>query len=179
MSQPFSQRKLVALLTLAPVVMFGFGFALVPLYEVICDIAFLNGKTNDEPAVIAADQSVAVDRRIKVQFLVNLNAGAPWQVAPEMATMEVVPGRFYQTHFTATNTTGHTLTGQAVPSVVPWKSAPHFQKIECFCFERQDFGPRESKSMPLAFRVDPELAEDIHTITLSYTFFRVDQQRGS
>ena len=173
-----ANKRLLKQLVLSAVAMFGFGFALVPLYNVICQVTGLNGKTNTEAVALSAVQGgVDTSRTVTVEFLATTNAMAPWQFAPNVKKMEVHPGEFYQTSFFAKNLTDHELIGQATPSVVPGQAARHFQKIECFCFSRQTFAPGEARDMPLAFRIAPELSPAISTITLSYTFFKVEEEQ--
>ena len=157
--------------------MAGFGFALVPLYNVFCDITGLNGKTDNEAAVVT-DSRIDTERTITVELVATLNTTAPWEFAPREAKMQVHPGEFYQTSFFARNLTNEALVGQAIPSVAPGLAAKHFQKIECFCFSRQAFEPGEGRDMPLTFRIDPDLSKDVSTVTLSYTFFRLEDQEG-
>ena len=173
-SSDVTNRRTVAWLALAVVAMFGFGYALVPLYYVLCDITGLGGRANSE-AIAAEEMKGDVDtqRTITVEFIANVNSGAPWEFSPKVTRMEVHPGEFYQTSYIAQNLSDSSLIGQAVPSIAPAKGSLHFKKIECFCFSRQDFKPGESKDMPVVFRIDPEISKDIATITLSYTFYRV------
>ncbi len=168
-----ANRRLVRRLLLLTLGMFGFGFAMVPFYDVLCQITGLNGKTGGRVAVV---EPVKVDesRTVTVEFVASLNLGAPWDFAPQVARMQVHPGRFYQTHFLAKNLANQPMTGQAIPSVTPGLAASHFQKIECFCFNHQLFQAGEGKEMPVTFRIDPNLPTDIRTVTLSYTFFRID-----
>ncbi len=172
-----ANRRLIGKLLLMVAAMFSFGFAMVPLYDVFCDITGLNGKTANEAAVVT-DSTVDRQRTVTVQFVASVNAGSPWEFTPEAATLEVNPGEFYQTYFRARNMSGQALVGQAIPSVAPGLAARHFQKIECFCFNRQDFAAGEGRDMPLVFRVDPQLDPEIRTITLSYTFFKLDDLGG-
>lgn len=174
-----ANRRLVRRLLLAVVGMFGFGFALVPLYNIFCEITGLNGKTGG-PAVIASEAQGAIDtqRVITVEFMASVNAAAPWRFQPAVVKMRVHPGEIYQTSYSAKNLSGRSLLGQAVPSVAPGQAAEYFQKIECFCFARQAFAPGENKDMPLIFRIDPNLPADISTLTLSYTFFKLDERDG-
>ncbi len=172
-----ANRRLVKRLLLITVAMFGFGFAMVPMYDVLCAITGLNGKTGGR---VAAVESRAVDeaRTVTVEFVASLNVGAPWEFTPQVNRMQVHPGQYYQTHYLARNLPRHALVGQAVPSVTPGLAAQHFQKIECFCFTRQKFQPEEGREMPVVFRIDPSLPPDVHTITLSYTFFKLDDAGG-
>jgi cytochrome c oxidase assembly protein subunit 11 len=173
-----ANRRLTKRLLLVTVAMFGFGFAMVPLYEVLCEVTGLNGRTGSQAAVLEPGMAVDESRTVTVEFVASLNAGAPWEFAPQVTRMTVHPGQFYQTNFHAQNLTGQTLAGQAVPSVAPGPAARHFQKIECFCFTRQVFQPGEGRDMPVIFRLDPDLAPDVRTVTLSYTFFKLDDAGG-
>ncbi len=164
---------LTAQLVVLVIGMFGFGFALVPLYDVFCDITGLNGKTDSQAAVVA--EAPDTDRTVTVEFIGNVNESAPWSFRPAVARMEVHPGKLYDTTFFAENLTDEVLVGQAVPSVAPGQAARHFQKTECFCFTRQEFAAGEGRDMPVRFIVAPELPGYVETVTLSYTFFATEQ----
>lgn len=167
-------RRTAIWLVGAAVAMFGFGYALVPLYYVLCDLTGFGGKTNSE-ALARSELAGEVDqqRTVTVEFVASLSSDLGWEFRPSLTRMEVHPGEFYQTSFVATNLGPREQTGRAVPSVAPPAASLHFQKIECFCFEQQLFGAGESKTMPVVFRIDPELPETIEMVTLSYTFFLV------
>jgi len=155
-------------------VMFGFVFALVPLYDVLCDLTGLNGKTRDQ-AEQFADTGPDLTRTVTVEFLASVNESMPWDFQPAVTRMKVHPGQVHQTSFFARNRTGVAMVGQAVPSVTPGLAALHFRKTECFCFTEQNFAPGEGREMPLVFMVDKDLPKDITTLTLAYTFF--DKQK--
>lgn len=174
-----ANRRLAGRLALGAVAMFGFAYLLVPLYDILCEITGIGGRTSNEAATVVAGAPVDRERTVMVEFVASLNQGAPWEFHPQVVRMEVNPGEFYQTHYVARNLTGQALVGQAVPSVAPGTAAQHFQKVECFCFERQEFRPGESRDMPLAFRIDPRLPESVRTVTLSYTFFMLPEGGGS
>ena len=157
-------------MALVTLVMFGFGFALVPLYDVFCEITGLNGKTGRVEAA-ALDGQVDRSRTVTVEFVTSVNGGLQWEFAPDVTRMTVYPGELYETTFTARNLSSASTVGQAVPSVAPNTAALYFNKTECFCFTRQEFGAGESRSMPVRFIVDRNLPEQVRTITLSYTFF--------
>ncbi|NNF66770.1 MAG: cytochrome c oxidase assembly protein [Gammaproteobacteria bacterium] len=157
------------------VAMFGFGYLLVPMYNIFCDLTGLNGKTGQAAVSI---QELASDRTVTVEFLASVNQSAPWQFKPGVARMEVQPGKLYDTTYFAKNMTQQALVGQAVPSVAPGQAAKHFQKTECFCFVEQKFSPQEGRDMPVRFIVDPELPAHIDTVTLSYTFFAQQKVAG-
>lgn len=152
--------------------MFGFGFALVPLYDVFCDITGLNGKTSTTAATYNVEQ-VDTQRVVKVQFISRTAQGIPWQFEPMTREINVHPGEMKVVKFYAKNESTHDIIGQAVPSVSPGLAAAYFQKIECFCFTQQPLKADEEVEMALQFYVDPELPEDISTLTLSYTLYDV------
>jgi len=167
-------HRSVRRILLVVVAMFGFGYLLVPLYNVFCDITGLNGKTGrvDEQAV-AARYTPDEQRWVTVQFTVSANGSMPWNVVPVTREMRVHPGEIYATTFTARNPTGRDMVGQAVPSIAPSRASRYFNKTECFCFSQQSLAAGERKDMPLRFVVDPKLPKHIKTLTLAYTFFDV------
>lgn len=174
-NKPQLPKKQMFKIVMIPVLMFGFGFALVPLYDVFCDITGLNGKTGRVEAATAEIQQVDSSRLITVRFLANTNAGLPWSFEPLVRKMEVHPGQVYEAMYRVRSTADHVTTGQAVPSVSPGKAAEHFNKTECFCFSKQDLAAKETKDMPLRFIIDNNLSEDVEEIVLSYTFFSVEK----
>ena len=169
-----ANRTLIVKLAAMACGMFAFGFLLVPLYDVLCDLAGLGGKTDTTPAILET-YSPDENRIVTVEFVANVNEYAPWEFRPTVATMEVHPGKFYDATFFARNLTNRALTGQAVPSVAPGLAAKYFRKTECFCFTSQAFAAKEAKDMPLRFVVDPDLPDHIDRLTLSYTFFVIPQ----
>ena len=175
--QDHSQRqantqRTVKKLVLVVFAMFGFGFALVPLYDVFCDITGLNGKTATTAAAINED-GVDTSRTVTVQFLSRTAKGIPWQFEPMMNEIKVHPGEMKLVKFYAKNESARDIIGQAVPSVSPGRAALYFQKIECFCFNHQPLKANEDIEMALQFYVDPELPEDVSTLTLSYTLYDI------
>ena len=150
--------------------MFGFGYALVPLYDVLCEITGLGGRTG-VVAASALDGAVDTSRTIKVQFLGTVSSRLPWEFRPDVAAMEVHPGQVYETTYFARNLSATVTTGQARPSVAPSIASLHFNKTECFCFVEQEFAPGEARHMPVRFVLSRDLPADIVTVTLSYTFF--------
>jgi cytochrome c oxidase assembly protein subunit 11 len=168
-----SHKRLLVKLALVVLAMFGFGFALVPIYDVICNITGLNGKTGALSAKQAEGMTVDEHRTITVEFLANLNQGLDWEFQPGIKKMRVHPGKLYSVSYHARNLTQHQMVGQAVPSVTPNTAAAYFNKTECFCFTQQSFAAGEGRDMPLTFIVSPDLPERIKTISLSYTFFDV------
>ena len=166
-----ANKSLVIRLSIMACAMFAFGFLLVPIYDVFCDITGLGGKTNSAPAVVTSVETSVSDREITVEFTGSVNQYAPWDFHPNVSSMVVRPGDLYDTTFFARNLTDRSIVGQAVPSVAPGTAARYFRKTECFCFTAQDFLPGESRSLPVQFVVDADLPEHIDRITLSYTFF--------
>ncbi|MDO6687571.1 MULTISPECIES: cytochrome c oxidase assembly protein [unclassified Agarivorans] len=165
-------RRLVVRLLLVVVAMFGFGYALVPLYDVFCKVTGINGKT----AKTASEVSMATDeqRIVTVEFISYVPQGLNWKFGPKVNRVKVHPGETLQVNFSASNFTARRGTVQAVPSVSPGLAANHLKKVSCFCFEQQTLAPGEQQDMPLFFYVAPELPEDINTLTLAYTLFAVE-----
>jgi cytochrome c oxidase assembly protein subunit 11 len=162
-------------LAIIPLLMFGFGFALVPLYDVFCDITGLNGKTGRvEASEINIDQ-VDRSRTIEVRFLANTSTGLPWSFEPLVKKMAVHPGQIYEAVYRVRSASDNKTLGQAVPSVSPGLAAQHFNKTECFCFTQQELAARETRDMPIRFIVGTDISKDIEQITLSYTFFSLDK----
>ena len=156
--------------------MFGFGYALVPIYNVICEVTGLNGKTGRVSIEQAAAAQVDLERTVTVEFVTNVNTLLNWQFAPTVTHVQVHPGQVTEVMFTATNRSGFEVTGHAVPSVAPGASARYFNKTECFCFTSQTLAAGETKDMPVRFIVDPALPEHIDVVTLSYTFFEAPEE---
>ncbi len=170
-----ANRQLVIRLLFAVVGMFGFGFALVPLYDVFCEVTGLNGKTARQ-AYQAVDVEVDRTRSITVQFIATNNDQMNWAFAPVTNRLTVHPGEAVTTHFLAHNPNTVAMIGQAIPSVSPGRAAEYFHKTECFCFNQQPLAAGEKADMGLQFIVDQDLPKDIRTITLSYTLFDVTPQ---
>jgi len=158
-----------------PLLMFGFGFALVPLYDVFCDITGLNGKTGRIEASEIDSSQVDTSRTIEVRFLANTNTGLPWDFQPLVKKMEIHPGQVYEAVFRVRSASDKTTLGQAIPSVSPGLAAEYFNKTECFCFTQQELAGRETLDMPVRFVVGTGISENIEQITLSYTFFSLDK----
>lgn len=157
--------------------MFGFGYLMVPMYNIICDITGLNGKTGRVSIESVAQVTSPVEEReVVVEFTASINQGGSWIFRPEVKTMTVVPGKLYHASYYAENLTNEAVVAQATPSVTPFSAAKYFNKTECFCFTRQPFEPKGSKDMPLTFIIDADLPVNIDRVTLSYTFFRSADQ---
>ncbi len=159
--------------------MFGFGYALVPLYDVFCDLTGLNGNTTGVKTAQAANYSIDESRLVKVQFISHLNQSLHWEFFADTFEIEVHPGKVYTTHFTAKNLKPEMVIGQAVPSVMPAVASLHFTKTECFCFINQVFEAGEERKMPVSFVVSPSLPKAVTTLTLAYTFFDVTSTASS
>ena len=175
---PSSNRKLVRKLLVFAVVMFGFGFALVPFYEKICEATGIRNVFQPD-AVAAQNTRVDPARDISVEFDANTQR-LPWKFKPLQSSVTVHPGEVTQVLYEVRNTLDRPVTGQAVPSYGPRQAALYFKKVECFCFRQQTLGPGEVREMPVVFLIDPGLPKEIKTVTLSYTFFEVNgaQDRG-
>ena len=157
------------------VAMFGFGYALVPLYDLLCDITGLNGKSQNVTQQQQANFEVDESRTVTVEFITSLNQGMSWEFEPAITKMQVHPGKPYQTSFFVNNKTNRSITGQAIPSVAPFSAASHFIKTECFCFTNQLLEAGQSLEMPVVFVINPALPEHVKTVTLSYTYFDVSK----
>lgn len=163
------------LLALLATGMFGFAFALVPLYAIFCEITGLNGKTADQAALAEeiADARVDAERAVTLEFLAHVARGLAWEFRPTEAELIVRPGELNVTTYYARNSTGRTLIAHAVPSVSPGRAAQYLKKIECFCFAPQELAPGAELEMPVRFLIDGELPPEISQLTLSYTMYPV------
>ncbi|MEZ8492135.1 cytochrome c oxidase assembly protein [Vibrio splendidus] len=179
LSNKRSTKKLTGYLVLGVVAMFGFGFALVPLYDVMCEALGINGKTNTVSAVQPQGMQPDYSRTVRVEFMSHIKPDMPWQFSPEVRVLEVHPGEVVQTNYIAKNLSGASLVGQAVPSVSPGMGATYFNKMECFCFNQQPLDGHKSAEMGLIFYIEPDIPESIHTLTLSYTLFNITNEVGA
>lgn len=166
-----ANRRLVVRLGIAALVMFGFGYALVPIYELFCEITGLGGKTAKVAVVPEPHARVDRHRWVTVEFTAGVGRGMPWEFRPLARRVRVHPGVMQGVDFYAGNRSEQVITGQAVPSVAPTAAAKYFSKTECFCFTEQELAGHTGRVMPVRFFIDPALPEDIATVTLSYTFF--------
>jgi len=149
----------------------GFGFAMVPIYDVFCELTGLNGKTNAVAAVVNKNTQIDFSRSVKVEFLSQSMPGVALSFKPEQFSIKVHPGEISRINYVITNTTNKEFVGQAVPSITPAAAAQYFEKLACFCFEQQTFKPGETRTMPVVFVINPEMSRDLGTVTLSYAFF--------
>lgn len=160
-------------LALFAVAMFGFGYALVPLYEVVCEVTGIGGKTGVISQEAAAADKVDADRLVSVEFDTNVDEALPWKFKAAEFKIKVHPGELSEAMFVVENTSDKAVTGKAIPSVAPEIASKYFNKTECFCFTQQTLEAGERKEMAVRFIVGSELPEDILIMTLSYKFFQV------
>lgn len=152
--------------------MFAFGFMLVPLYDIVCEVTGFNGKTAGAYE-LSGKETVDESRLVTVQFLTNRNANMPWSFRPAVRSVKVIPGELNEANFVVRNETESTMVGKAIPSVTPFKAADFLHKTECFCFESQKLEKGEELNMPLRFIVDREIPKDVDRLTLSYTLYDI------
>lgn len=169
-----ANRRLVKRLAVTVLAMFGFGYALVPLYDILCEVTGFTGRTG----VVKAEDVGEIDatRLVKVEFLGSSMSDLNWEFRPLEKSMQVHPGAVYETTYYALNLSDVDTVGQARPSVSPSKASLYFSKTECFCFTNQHFAAGEEREMPVRFVVNEKLPESISTVTLSYVFFRVGEE---
>ncbi|MDP4302514.1 cytochrome c oxidase assembly protein [Leptothrix discophora] len=159
--------------------MFGFGYALVPMYRAICEAMGINVLTLNEARVTGratqaeALRNTQVDRTRTITVEFDANARGPWDFKPAQRSVQVHPGEVTTVMYEFRNVQNRTMAAQAIPSYAPMNATPHFNKLECFCFNEYTLKPGEAKSWPVVFVIDPKLPKDVTTITLSYTFFEV------
>ena len=170
------QRKHTALLLLLATGMFGFAFALVPLYNVFCELTGINGKTSGQ-AVYREQVSQPSEREVTIQFLAHVGRGMPWEFRPTESRLRVRLGEVNETKFYVRNHASQAVTGQAVPSVSPGLAARYLHKIECFCFTQQTLDAGQEMEMPVRFYMGDDLPAEINTLSLSYTLFPVGDTR--
>ena len=177
MNSRFHNSTLLRKLAVVVLAMFGFGYALVPIYDAICRMTGVNILALAELAVpgekakIPANTQVDTSRTITVEF--DANSRGPWQFKPAQSSLQVHPGEMMTVMYEFQNTQNRRMAAQAIPSYAPQQAAAHFNKLECFCFNQYTLEAGEKKSWPVVFVIDPKLSKDVTTITLSYTFFEV------
>lgn len=169
MNREAENRKLLWKLATIACAMFGFGFALVPLYEQICAATGINNVFRSSSVT---NSQVDSTRTLTVELDANIN-GLPWRFAPRERSVRVHPGELVQVAYVVRNDSDHPIVGQAVPSYGPQLAGRYFKKIDCFCFTQQTLGPGESRVMPVVFVIDPSMPAEVSTVTLSYTFFEL------
>ena len=173
-------RRMLGKLAVVVALMFGFGYALVPMYRAICDALGINVLSLAEQRAAtgawgtrkaAVNSQVDTSRTITVEF--DANARGPWEFKPALRSLQVHPGEVATVMYEFRNVQGRTMAAQAIPSYAPQQASAHFNKLECFCFNEYILAPGESRQWPVVFVIDPKLPRDVSTITLSYTFFEV------
>lgn len=178
--KPSPHKKVLWITGVVVACMFGFCFAMVPLYSLICRATGINPSFQNadlmKPAANKALAGVNMSREVTLQFVATNHMGMPWEFHPNQKIMKVHPGERMKVTFHVSNPTDKTMTAQAVPSMTPTDAINHFHKIECFCFNQQILSAKEQKDMALIFYVDDSLPREIHTITLAYTLFDVTKK---
>jgi len=171
--QGVDNRRMLGKLAVIIALMFGFGYALVPMYRAICEITGINvlTKVDEDAARFARNTQVDTSRTVRIVFDANIHG--PWRFRPVQGSMDVNPGELATIVYEIANQQDREMAGQAIPSYAPMLAGQYFKKLECFCFSQQDLKARETRQFPVVFVVDPKLPKDVHTITLSYTFFEV------
>lgn len=164
-----SNKKLILICSAVVVVMFSWGYALVPLYNVMCKTLGINGKTGGPTAL--SNGAIDNSRTVMIQFMSVRNAQIPWDFRPKQRTVRVHPGENKRIAYFAKNLTDETMTVQAIPSISPGIAAKHLKKTECFCFTQQTMPAHQGMDWPILFHIDKDLPKNIHTITLAYTLF--------
>jgi cytochrome c oxidase assembly protein subunit 11 len=170
-----ANKRMMKKLIVVACAMFGFGFALVPFYEQICEIAGIRSVIRPDSAPV--NTQVDYGRSVTVEFDSNIR-GLPWEFKPKQRAIDVHPGQLTTVVYEVRNTQDRPVTGQAIPSYGPQLAGLHFKKMECFCFTQQTLAAGEVREMPVVFLIDHELPTDVNTITLSYTFFEVAGTEG-
>lgn len=173
-----ANRRMTAKLLVVVGLMFGFGYALVPMYRAICDALGINVLSLSEQRTQGwsgskATPNTQVDRTRTITVEFDANARGPWDFKPAVRSLQVHPGELTTVMYEFTNVQNRTMAAQAIPSYAPRQASPHFNKLECFCFNEYTLAPGEKRQWPVAFVIDPKLPRDVTTITLSYTFFEV------
>jgi cytochrome c oxidase assembly protein subunit 11 len=175
---PSAKRKRTTTLLLSGlvVVMFGFGFAMVPLYNLFCQVTGTQSLAQRSEigrvADVAGDR-IDESRWVTVKFDTTVHPDLPWDFSALTHRIRVHPGATYEVNFSAHNRSSEQVTGQAIPSIAPWQATPYFNKMACFCFNQQTLEGSQQADMPLRFRVSNDLPEEIHSLTLSYSFMRL------
>jgi cytochrome c oxidase assembly protein subunit 11 len=165
-----SRRLSLKLMALA-LIMFSFGYLMVPLYKKLCTVTGINVVTKRDD--VNALKNTQVDNSRFITIVFDSNARGPFRFKPEQNSIDVHPGQIAQISYEVMNTQEHAVNAQAIPSYAPAQAALYFAKLECFCFTQQTLAARQAKAMPVVFVIDPKLPKEITTITLSYTFFEI------
>lgn len=173
--KPPLNRKVLTIGSIVAALMFGFCFAMVPLYSLICKATGINTSAPGNGLLTAVPMETTeppdLTRTITVQFIAVNHNGMPWEFYPKTTSIDVHPGENNKIFFYVKNTTEHEMSVQAIPSMTPPEALGHFHKIQCFCFTQQTLKAHESRDMPMIFRIDKDIAKDTRVITLAYTLF--------
>lgn len=176
MKEGSSTKRTALKLALIPIAMFGFGYALVPLYNVFCDTLGLGGRGVKEVDATTVDaRGVDRGRDIKMEFVTSVNGDLPWNFRALTGTTTINPGALNEAEFVVENTSDKTIVGRAIYNVTPSVASVYFSKTECFCFTEQTLKPGEKMVMPVRYVIDTELPDNIKGVTLSYTFFELSE----
>lgn len=170
------KRRTLILLAALALGMFGFGFALVPLYGLLCEVTGIQSverRANQTAADVASATAIDQGRWVTVKLDATVHPDLPWTLVPMERRLRVRPGESRQVRFVAENRSGREITGQAIPTVAPWQATGFFSKMECFCFTQQTLAGGETREMPLVFSVSPDLPAGIDSLTLSYNVLRI------
>ena len=159
-------RVLLKKLVFVTLLMFAFGYALIPFYKKICEVTGIN-----KDKIVVSNTQMDPARWVTIEFDANIGAKLPWKFEPQTTSVRIHPGELKQVMYRVVNLTDRTIVGQAIPSYGPAQAGAYFKKIECFCFTQQTLKPFEERMMPVQFVVQNDLPKDVNTITLSYTFF--------
>ena len=171
-------RAMLGKLVVVAVVMFGFGYALVPVYKQMCELLGINVLTQKD-GMVARPVNTQIDTSRTITVELDGNAQGPWRFRPTTRSIDVHPGELITVMYEVVNTQDRTVQAQAIPSYAPQSATPHFKKVECFCFKQQSLKAHEARQMPVVFFIDPALPREVKTITLSYTFFEVAGAQAS
>ena len=174
-----SNRQLLGKLMVIAAVMFGFGFALIPIYKAICEVTGIGLLTRPDKSSAEFARNTQVDRARTITVEFDANSRGAWLFRPERSSMRVHPGELVTVEYELVNTLARDTVGQAIPSYAPLRSAQYFRKVECFCFKQQALAANSVRRFPVVFVVDPKLPKDVDTITLSYTFFDISGSVGA
>ncbi len=171
-----SKSRWILILSGTVVLMFGFGYALVPLYDLFCEITGVGGKPTVAVLQLPSDENpIDYSKEVTVEFTATGNNNIPWSIKPLVKKTKVHLGEVHVMNYLVTNTSSQQMIGQAIPSITPMQGARHMVKLECFCFNAQTLEPGEAREMPVRFYVNKDLPAEINTLTLSYSFFPINE----
>ena len=172
------ERNLLVTLTMTACLMFGFGYAMVPLYDLFCEVTGFGGRTETISANDAKLLEVDPNRTVRVQFTSHASSGLPWEFGAEIAQAELKPGQVYEFYYSVKNKSDSEITAQSTFNVTPPQAGGHLKKLECFCFTQQTLAGKEEQRMLVRLMVDPELPKSINELTLGYSFFKAKEPKS-